>query len=141
MDNVENVKNEFSFREVCLDDGRRGFAVESEGIYKFGSSRLGEGITKKLALRDAMKSLTRQNKASEREIKRKLDWIDMANKAIEEIEEPRKFRCQDCDEVLGEDDLIPVDEVKHLHERVAPGEPMPAGECKHCGALAHEVTA
>jgi hypothetical protein len=27
--------------------------------------------------------------------------------------------------------------IHHLQDRVAPGEPMPAGECHHCGALVH----
>ena len=52
--------------------------------------------------------------------------------------EKKVVRCQDCRRILKKNDLIPVEQVKNLHQRVAPGEPMPVGECKHCGALAHE---
>lgn len=50
-------------------------------------------------------------------------------------------RCQDCRRILKKNDLIPIEQVKHLLERVSSGEPMPAGECKHCGALAQEEDA
>lgn len=42
--------------------------------------------------------------------------------------------CQNCDWEGLEENLKPI---KHLHQRVAAGETMPAGECPHCGALAH----
>lgn len=45
------------------------------------------------------------------------------------------YRCQNCDfETLHETELK---EPKDLWERVAPGEPVPAGECPDCGALCH----
>jgi hypothetical protein len=42
--------------------------------------------------------------------------------------------CENCDWRGQPDDLQPVCD---LLERVAPGEPMPAGQCPDCGALAH----
>jgi len=49
------------------------------------------------------------------------------------------FRCQNC--TAGYDFLIGMNPIKDLKKRVAPGEPMPAGECVKCGALCHEVKA
>jgi len=49
-----------------------------------------------------------------------------------------RYRCQNCDRVFGVAKLRPLDEVADLAQRIAPGEPVPAGECKYCGALAHE---
>ena len=46
-----------------------------------------------------------------------------------------RHRCQDCGGVWPEVDLLPI---RHLEERVAPGEPVPSGECPLCGALCHE---
>ena len=46
-----------------------------------------------------------------------------------------KVRCQDCG-WTGEESTC--DAITHLHERVAAGEPMPAGQCRECGALCHE---
>lgn len=43
-----------------------------------------------------------------------------------------KCRCQDCGWTGKVDACQPV---KHLAERVAPGEPEPCGECPECGAL------
>lgn len=43
-------------------------------------------------------------------------------------------KCADCGLVWG---LADVDEIRDLYDRVAPGEPMPAGQCKKCGALCH----
>jgi hypothetical protein len=40
--------------------------------------------------------------------------------------------CQDCDWRGPDEDLR---EIKDLHQRVEPGEPMPSGECPACGAL------
>lgn len=40
--------------------------------------------------------------------------------------------CQNCDWQGDEDDTKPI---KHLHQRVAPGEPVPVGECPLCGCL------
>lgn len=49
------------------------------------------------------------------------------------LPEGNACECQDCEWRGHIDDCKPI---KHLHERVAPGEPMPAGECPECGALA-----
>jgi rubredoxin len=46
-------------------------------------------------------------------------------------------RCQNCDLVFSDDMIIPLEEVKCLEQRVAPGEPTPSGECPECGALTH----
>jgi hypothetical protein len=43
--------------------------------------------------------------------------------------------CQDCTWV-GPDRLLR--EIRDLHERVAPGEPMPSGECPVCHALCQQ---
>lgn len=48
-----------------------------------------------------------------------------------------QFECQNCGEVWGENEL--VNPIPDLVERVAPGEPMPAGECPECGALCHAL--
>ena len=45
-----------------------------------------------------------------------------------------KHECQNCGSGWDEDELYPL---KHIHERVAPGEPMPSGECPECGAVCH----
>ena len=37
------------------------------------------------------------------------------------------------------DHLIPFSDIDDLHDRISPGEAVPEGECKHCGALAHRV--
>lgn len=44
--------------------------------------------------------------------------------------------CQNCDWSGAIESCKPV---QRLHERVAPGEPMPAGECPKCGALCQPV--
>ena len=46
------------------------------------------------------------------------------------------YECQNCGETWPEDRLEPV---RHLTERVAPGERMPAGQCPDCGAVCHEI--
>ena len=46
-------------------------------------------------------------------------------------------RCQNCDLVLSDDQVIPLEEVKCLEQRVSTGEPTPSGECPECGALTH----
>jgi len=43
-----------------------------------------------------------------------------------------RCKCQDCGWEGDASDCLPISD---LHERVAPGEPMPAGECPDCGAL------
>ncbi len=47
------------------------------------------------------------------------------------------IQCDDCEKLVPYDDLKPVG---RLIQRVAPGEPMPYGECPECGGLCHEVT-
>lgn len=44
-------------------------------------------------------------------------------------------QCQNCERLWSEESLKPIADVA---ERVAPGEPMPAGECPACGAVCHE---
>jgi hypothetical protein len=44
--------------------------------------------------------------------------------------------CQDCGTRWADADLRAV---RHLTERVLPGEPMPSGECPECGALCQAV--
>jgi hypothetical protein len=56
-----------------------------------------------------------------------------------EIREPddgsqHDAECEDCGWQGSRSALKPI---RDLHERVAPGEAMPAGECPQCGALAH----
>jgi hypothetical protein len=52
--------------------------------------------------------------------------------------EQKQFaRCDNCERELGEDDLKPLGEIRHLWDRIDPGEECPAGECRECGALAH----
>lgn len=41
-------------------------------------------------------------------------------------------RCQNCEWEGDDDDTLPV---KHLLQRVSPGESFPTGECPECGAL------
>ncbi len=47
-----------------------------------------------------------------------------------------KHECQNCSKTWSDDEIKPI---KDLHERVAPGEPMPSGECPECGALTHQI--
>ena len=44
------------------------------------------------------------------------------------------FTCDNCGHTWADDQLKPI---KNLHQRVSPGETMPAGECPECGALCH----
>ncbi|WP_378952137.1 hypothetical protein [Mesorhizobium sp. ANAO-SY3R2] len=59
-----------------------------------------------------------------------------------------KYECQDCGTEFTQDDMDADDGanetgfrsyIHHISERVSPGEPMPAGQCNHCGALVHLV--
>lgn len=45
--------------------------------------------------------------------------------------------CQDCN---WQGQVEECEEVKNLTQRVAPGEPMPVGECPKCGALCQLIT-
>lgn len=60
-------------------------------------------------------------------------FLNVAGKCEGGCEEGGSYECQNCGERWHEEDLNPV------KERVAPGEPMPAGECPDCGAVCHEV--
>ena len=42
------------------------------------------------------------------------------------------YTCDECDWAGTQDDMNPIDVV---HQRVEPGELMPAGQCPRCGAL------
>lgn len=44
--------------------------------------------------------------------------------------------CQDCGATWRDDRLK---EIHHIFARVAPGEPMPSGECPACGALCQPI--
>lgn len=50
----------------------------------------------------------------------------------------RSFICDNCEIDTSEEDIIPIDQVKDLLSRVAPGEVMPYGECPECGVFVHE---
>lgn len=54
----------------------------------------------------------------------------------EGLGEGEDAECQGCGERWDEDQLLPVQD---LFARVAPGEPMPMGECPGCGALCHMI--
>lgn len=59
----------------------------------------------------------------------------LVRKAIGDAEGWHK--CQNCDGQWLESELRL--EIPHYHERVAPDEPEPSGECPECGALCHHV--
>ena len=46
-------------------------------------------------------------------------------------------QCQNCERRFAEDELI--NPIPDLCQRVAPGEPMPSGECPACGAVCHPM--
>lgn len=54
-------------------------------------------------------------------------------------DEPTFHICQNCQQLWEESQL--VNPIPDLYERVAPGEPMPSGECpvKECGALCQQI--
>jgi hypothetical protein len=64
----------------------------------------------------------------------------MATERPYEFGEPvrGKARCDSCGTLWDEDELEPIDD---LHQRVAPGEIMPAGQCpdEDCGAVCHLI--
>ena len=45
------------------------------------------------------------------------------------------YACQNCPFTTTDRDQLRT--VADIHQRVEPGEPMPAGECTECGALCH----
>jgi hypothetical protein len=53
--------------------------------------------------------------------------------ALPEPEGPMS-ECSDCGTEFAQNQL---DEIKDFHQRVAPGEGVPTGECPSCGALCH----
>ncbi len=51
------------------------------------------------------------------------------------------LKCDDCRISFREDEMeVTFPDIPRLLERLAPGEPVPHGECPECGALAHEAT-
>lgn len=51
-----------------------------------------------------------------------------------------KVECGNCGKVWDEEELTRVfPDIPDLAERIAPGEPVPSGECPECGALVHAV--
>lgn len=53
-----------------------------------------------------------------------------------------KVECGDCGRIYDEADIVRVfPNIPDLAERIAPGEPVPFGECPDCGALVHEIKA
>jgi hypothetical protein len=54
------------------------------------------------------------------------------------VESGFRTRCQNCEEVYREGEL---DDIRRYHERVAPGEVEPEGQCPaaDCGALCHLI--
>ncbi len=54
-----------------------------------------------------------------------------------EFDTAHVYRCGNCAFVTFNLEVLPP--IKDLLHRVAPGEPMPAGECPTCGALVHLV--
>lgn len=53
------------------------------------------------------------------------------------IKKVKVWKCCNCNMTLTRESQVRF-EIQDIHERVAPGEPMPAGECRECGALVHE---
>ena len=62
--------------------------------------------------------------------------LDDADPDLVDVQGAGLAECQDCGMRWGDADLR---EVRHLTERLLPGEPMPAGECPDCGAVCHRV--
>lgn len=53
------------------------------------------------------------------------------------VESAPRSRCQNCDAVHEESAL---EDIRHYHQRVAPGEACPSGQCPDCGCLCHEIS-
>ena len=51
-------------------------------------------------------------------------------------------KCEQCGIFQRLEDVRPLANVRGLHERLAPGEPVPFGECRECGdfVVAHQPT-
>lgn len=71
---------------------------------------------------------------------------DEALKLGLEIEEALKLydvghphRCQDCGKQWPDSQVVLLEDVKNLLDRVSPGEPTPSGECPECHALCQPV--
>ena len=52
----------------------------------------------------------------------------------------RYGQCQNCGKIRSRKEMVPLESVKHLLQRVDPGEPMPIGECHSCGALMQPIS-
>lgn len=50
-----------------------------------------------------------------------------------------KTECQNCSDVRDESEIVPLEAVRDLLARIQPGELVPAGECRSCGALVHLI--
>jgi len=51
-----------------------------------------------------------------------------------------KVECDNCGRISDERDLARVfPDIPDMMERIAPGEPVPFGECPDCGALVHAI--
>lgn len=60
----------------------------------------------------------------------------MAAAAVRMMAPADRHACDNCEKVWPLDQL---NEVKDFHQRVAPGEPCPSGECPDCGAVCHLI--
>jgi hypothetical protein len=68
-----------------------------------------------------------------------LDWeIEDIDRIEEHVIKPGDHVCDNCGKGWPEDKLEPI---RDLHQRVAPGEIMPSGECPECHCLCHPQTA
>lgn len=47
--------------------------------------------------------------------------------------------CDNCGKKTDKKNIVPLEEVPHLLERIEPGQTVPAGECKSCGALVYPL--
>ncbi len=61
-----------------------------------------------------------------------IDLDTAAEYADEDHRPDPESECQNCGQRWP---FAALKEIQHIHQRVAPGEPMPSGECPDCGAL------
>lgn len=47
--------------------------------------------------------------------------------------------CDNCQDLAEDDAIVPLHEVPDLFLRIEPGQTVPAGECRKCGALTYVV--